>query len=100
VLADAQAVKEKVKERFMEKQQESRESLMQKRLLRFTDLVALGVVKNRATLGNWIKDRGFPRGRLIGPNTRVWNSEDVWSWVDQSVSASKMTPRTGGGRRS
>jgi hypothetical protein len=46
-----------------------------RRRLRFADLVALGVVNNRATLANWTRDRGFPRGQLTGPNSRTWDED-------------------------
>jgi predicted DNA-binding transcriptional regulator AlpA len=62
------------------------------RRLRFNDLVALGLVNNRATLANWIRDRGFPRGQLIGPNFRVWNENEVQRWLEQRPSAPKPTP--------
>ena len=39
-----------------------------RRRLRYADLLALGIVNNRPTLQNWIRDRGFPRGQLTGPN--------------------------------
>ena len=45
--------------------------------LRFRDLLALGIVRNRPTLRNWIRDRGFPAGQLTGPNSRTWAEADV-----------------------
>ena len=45
--------------------------------LRFKDLVERGIVRNRVTLGRWIKLHGFPPGVLIGPNTRVWTPEEI-----------------------
>lgn len=64
---------------------------MQRRL-RFRDLQAKGVVNNRATLGNWIRDRGFPRGQLTGPNTRTWGEDEVQAWLDSRPSALKAYP--------
>jgi predicted DNA-binding transcriptional regulator AlpA len=61
--------------------------------LRLADLIALGVVGNRATLGNWIKHRGFPRGRLIGPNTRAWDEGEVQDWLASRPDTPKATPR-------
>ena len=55
------------------------------RLLRFPDLVALGVVRNRTCLYNWIRDRGFPRGILIGPNSRAWPEDEVQSWIAEQA---------------
>ena len=41
-------------------------------LLRFRDLKDRGIVSNHVTLKRWIEREGFPPGRLLGPNTRVW----------------------------
>lgn len=68
---------------------------MQKRL-RFIDLKARGIVNNRVTLGNWIKDRGFPPGQLTGPNTRTWGEDEVQQYIDNRPSAPKSTPRRAG----
>lgn len=56
--------------------------------LRYTDLVARGIVRNRPTLSNWIRDYGFPPGQLIGPNARAWREDEVQAWLD-----SRPTPR-------
>lgn len=45
--------------------------------LRFDDLKAREIVRNRTTLSRWIKNHGFPPGMLIGPNTRVWTEEEI-----------------------
>jgi predicted DNA-binding transcriptional regulator AlpA len=68
---------------------------MQRRL-RFADLLALGIVKNRVTLKNWIRDRGFPPGQLTGPNLRTWGEADVETWLDARPTAPKPTPRSAG----
>jgi predicted DNA-binding transcriptional regulator AlpA len=44
---------------------------------RYRDLVARGLVKNRATLRNRILKNGFPPGRLLGPNDRAWTDEEL-----------------------
>ena len=49
--------------------------------LRYADLVDRGLVRNRITLGNWIRDCGFPPGRLLGPNTRVWSEQEIDFWI-------------------
>ena len=49
------------------------------KLLRFRDLHRVGI-RNHPTLSRWIKKQGFPPGRLIGPNTRVWTVEEVEAW--------------------
>ena len=48
---------------------------------RFTDLKAAGIVRNRMTLGRWIKSQGFPAGVLLGPNTRAWRADDIERWL-------------------
>ena len=74
---------------------------MQKRL-RYRDLVALGIVNNRVTLGNWIRDRGFPLGQATGPNTRTWSEREVEAWIANRPTAPKpgpvLKPGTGRGR--
>ena len=45
--------------------------------LRFSDLAERGILRNRATLSRWIQELGFPRGVLLGPNTRAWTEEEV-----------------------
>jgi predicted DNA-binding transcriptional regulator AlpA len=60
--------------------------------LRFIDLLTLGVVTNRVTLNNWIRDRDFPRGTLIGPNTRVWDEAEVTAWLASRPTAPKPPP--------
>jgi predicted DNA-binding transcriptional regulator AlpA len=48
-------------------------------LLRFKDLHVVGI-RNWPTLARWIKTQGFPTGRQLGPNTRVWTVEEVEAW--------------------
>jgi len=65
---------------------------MQKRL-RYRDLIERGVVKNRPTLQNWIRDRGFPPGQLTGPNSRTWGEAEVEAWLASRPTAPKPTPK-------
>lgn len=51
------------------------------RYVRFTDLVERGIVNNRPTLHHWIKEHGFPRGVLLGPNTRAWREDEIEAWL-------------------
>jgi predicted DNA-binding transcriptional regulator AlpA len=69
-----------------------------KRRLRYRDLVALGIVNNRPTLQNWIRDRGFPAGQLTGPNSRTWDEGDVQRWLDSRPTALKPAPIVKGRR--
>jgi hypothetical protein len=60
--------------------------------LRFRDLKARGVVDNWVTLNAWIDREGFPPGRLVGPNTRLWNELDVAAWLEARPIARKPFP--------
>ena len=71
---------------------------MRKRL-RYRDLVERGVVRNRPTLQNWIRDRGFPPGQLTGPNTRTWGEDEVQEYLDSRPSAPKPAPPIGESKR-
>lgn len=68
---------------------------MQRRL-RYADLTALGIVKNRAALADLIKKCGFPPGQLTGPNSRTYGEDDVQAWLDARPTAPKITPRSKG----
>ena len=57
-------------------------------LLRFRDLKARGIVSNHVTLKRWIEKEGFPRGILLGPNTRAWVESQIEAWL-----ASRPTER-------
>jgi hypothetical protein len=63
--------------------------------LRYCDLIADGVIKNRTTLQNWIADRGFPPGRLVDGVTRLWTETEVTAWIKNrsSTTAKRATPR-------
>ena len=50
------------------------------KLLRFRDLKRIGLVRNWPTLKRRIESQGFPPGRLLGPNTRVWTEGEVELW--------------------
>ena len=63
-------------------------------LLRYSDLKERGIVENWQTLSNWIEREGFPPGRLIGPNTRAWTTDEVGDWLASRPAAPKPTPLT------
>jgi len=67
------------------------------RYFRFDDLKAAGIVRNRPTLYRWIKERGFPGGILLGPNTRAWPEADILRWLE-SKSTDGETPEPQGSR--
>ena len=68
------------------------------RRLRYHDLLALGVVNNRVTLQNWIRQRGFPPGQLTGPNSRTWSEREVQAWLAARPTAPKAVPCCSTGR--
>ena len=49
------------------------------KLYRFKDLAELGV-RNYPTLKRWQDTQGFPKGRLLGENTRVWTEGELLGW--------------------
>jgi hypothetical protein len=62
--------------------------------LRFSDLVARGILKNRVTLASWVLKHGFPPGRLIGPNTRAWTEDEIEAYLASRPAAPKPTSLT------
>jgi predicted DNA-binding transcriptional regulator AlpA len=66
---------------------------MRKRL-RYADLLKLGIVNNRATLSNWIRKLGFPRGQMTRPNSRSWGEDEIQAWLDNRPTAPKPMPST------
>jgi len=63
------------------------------KLIRYTDLVAKGVVNSRMTLKRLIDLQGFPPGRLVTPNSRAWTEDEVDLWIDGRPTARKTAPR-------
>ena len=59
------------------------------KFLRFEDLRERGIVANRVTLGNWIRDHDFPTGFLLGPNSRAWREDEVEDWLATRPTAPK-----------
>jgi hypothetical protein len=57
--------------------------------LRYRDLAARGIVRNRQTLKNWILKYGFPPGQLTGPNCRTWGEGEVQDYLDSRPTAPK-----------
>jgi len=51
------------------------------KLLSYQDLQARGIVRNRVTLGRWIKSYGFPKAIPLGPNTVAWSEVEVDAWL-------------------
>jgi hypothetical protein len=55
-----------------------------------------GIVNNRPTLSRWIENEGFPPGRRLGPNTRVWEDREVEEYVASRPAAKKEGVVAGG----
>jgi predicted DNA-binding transcriptional regulator AlpA len=64
------------------------------RLIRYSDLVAMGVVNSRMTLKRLIDSRDFPPGVLITPNSRAWREDEVDTWIAARPAARKPSTRT------
>jgi predicted DNA-binding transcriptional regulator AlpA len=63
------------------------------KVLRFADLKERGIVKSWPMLRRRIDKHGFPRGRMLGPNTRAWTEEEIEAWLASRPTASKPPPR-------
>jgi predicted DNA-binding transcriptional regulator AlpA len=51
-------------------------------LLRFRDLQARGIATSWTQLKRLIQEYGFPPGRMLSPNVRVWDEEEeVDPWL-------------------
>ena len=49
------------------------------KLYSIKELACLGM-SNYPTLKRWQETQGFPIGRLLGKNTRVWTEEELLEW--------------------
>jgi predicted DNA-binding transcriptional regulator AlpA len=63
------------------------------KLIRYNDLVAMGVVNSRMTLKRLIDTQGFPPGKLITPNARAWEEVEVNGWIANRPTARKPAGR-------
>ena len=50
-------------------------------VLRFIDLKRMGIVKNYPQLKNLQRDQGFPLGRWLSPNCRIWTDVEISEWI-------------------
>ena len=50
------------------------------RLLRFRHLKERGIADSWPQLRRLMQHQGFPPGRLLGPQTRVWSEEEIDAW--------------------
>jgi Prophage CP4-57 regulatory protein (AlpA) len=51
-------------------------------LLRFRDLKDRGIVNSWPQLKRLIELHGFPKGRLLSPNTRAWLGTEIDAWIN------------------
>jgi prophage regulatory protein len=54
-----------------------------RKMVRFAQLNAAGIVPNRTTLGRWSKDYGFPKPIELGPQSVAWYEDEVLDWIAQ-----------------
>ena len=66
-------------------------------LLRFADLKARGIVHNWPMLAVLTKKHGFPVGRRLGANHRVWAEDEIEAWLAALPDASEVKPAVRGG---
>lgn len=55
------------------------------KLLRFKDLREQRIVRTWTTLNDWIDNRGFPPGCMIG-RFRTWTEAEVLAWIERQPS--------------
>jgi hypothetical protein len=53
---------------------------------RYKDLHELNIVPNWPTLSAWIRERGFPPGKLVSPRIRIWSRAEIQGWLDAQSS--------------
>jgi predicted DNA-binding transcriptional regulator AlpA len=63
------------------------------RFLRMKQLSELGISKSYPDLNNKITRYGFPQGRYLGANTRVWTEDEVMAWLDSRPTTNPRTTR-------
>lgn len=49
--------------------------------LRYQDLVQRNIIRNRTTLGRWIKAGVFPKPVKLGKYTIAWRVTDINAWA-------------------
>jgi hypothetical protein len=63
------------------------------KLNRFRDLKANGVARSWPQLCRMIELYGFPPGRLLTPQIRVWTDEEIAGWLATRPIRSDAAPR-------
>jgi hypothetical protein len=62
------------------------------RHVRFRHIRAAGIADSYTALDRLVRDHGFPAGRLISPNVRVWTVEEIDGWLAIRPTARKPSP--------
>lgn len=61
-------------------------------LVRFEDLRQRGIVTTWAGLRHLQVHAGFPLGRLLGPSSRVWTTDEINNWLaSRPIEPSRQT---------
>jgi predicted DNA-binding transcriptional regulator AlpA len=63
------------------------------KLFRFVDLKANGVAKSWPQLYRMIELYGFPAGRLLSPQVRVWTDTEIDAWLATRPVRADAAPR-------
>ena len=50
--------------------------------LRYSDLVELGIFRNRMTVKRWVESGHFPAPIRLGENSIAWRASDVEAWLN------------------
>ena len=61
-------------------------------LLRYHDLKERGFARSRAQLKKMIDEYGFPAGKMLSPNCRVWTDREVIAYYESCPSERKAGP--------
>jgi hypothetical protein len=65
----------------------------QRKLWRFKDLKAAGIVNSPMTLKRLIDSGRLAAGRLISPNARAWTDEEIEAFIASAPTARKSVAR-------
>ncbi len=72
---------------------------MARMILRFKNLKELNIANSWARLNRLVENEGFPPGRMMGPNTRIWFQDEVDGWLENRPSALEAKPPLRGGAK-
>jgi hypothetical protein len=58
-----------------------------RKVIRFRHLKERGIVDNWPQVKRLVEQQGFPPGRYLGANTRVWLEDEIDDWLDTRPTA-------------